>query len=104
MHGFILQIQLLLSALSAVLPLAPVNKRAQLAQILQTIASALALGEAAAETSKDLAVKFAALRAEIEHVAALSASARADELEAAFERVRAASAAFRAVTTNSVRP
>jgi hypothetical protein len=95
MDAFILQIQLLLAALSAVLPLAPARSRAQLGHVLETIAAALKLGEAAAGAAEELAQKFARLHAEVTQMAALSTHVSAEELDAAFERVRAASAAFR---------
>lgn len=101
MHAFLIQTQLLLAALSAALPLAPAGKRAQLAHVLETIATALKLGESAMETAESLAAKFAALRGEVERMAAASPHASPDELEAAFERVRSASAAFRAAYTES---
>lgn len=99
MHGFVIQVQLLLAALSAVLPLAPARNRAQLAHVLETIAAALKLGETALDSAESLASKFASLRGEVERMAALSPHASPDELEAAFERVRSASATFRAAYT-----
>ncbi len=101
MQGFILQVQLLLAALSAVLPLAPAGNRAHLAHVLETIAAALKLGQSAVEAGDNLAANFAALRGEVERMAALSAHASPDELETAFERVRSASAAFRSAYTQS---
>lgn len=96
MRNFITQAQLLLAALSAVLPLAPAGKRAHLAHVLETIAAALKLGESAAAAGESLATKFAALRSEVEGMAALNEHASVEELEAVFARVRAASADFRA--------
>lgn len=101
MHAFIIQAQLLLGALAAILPLAPAGNRAQLAHVLETIAAALKIGESAMDSAESLAVKFAALRGEVERMAAVTPHASPDELEAAFERVRSASASFRAAYTQS---
>jgi hypothetical protein len=101
MHAFFIQVQLLLAALSAALPLAPAGNRAQLADVLETIATALKLGESAMDSAESLAARFAAPRGEVERMAAVSPHASPDELEMAFERVRSASAAFRAAYTES---
>jgi hypothetical protein len=101
LSGFILQVQLLLAALSAVLPLAPEKNRAHLAHVLETIAAALKLGETAAGAGAELATKFAALRSEVEEMAALSTTVSAEQFEAAFERVRVASTALGIAATPS---
>jgi hypothetical protein len=104
MSGFILQVQLLLAALSAVLPLAPEKNRAQLAHVLETIAAALRLGEVAAGAGAELGARFAALRGEIEQMAAASAEVDLQQLEAAFARVRVASVALRVAAFPSATP
>lgn len=101
MPVFLLQLQLLLAALGAVLPLAPASKRDELGRILETIAAAVRFGEAAAGGLDELTAKLAAVRGEIETMAAAGREASAADLEAAFDRVRAASAAFRAAITDS---
>jgi hypothetical protein len=90
------QVQLLLGALSALLPLAPQSARDQLAGVLDLASQALRLTQAGARELDDLAVKLRGVRTEIEHMAEAGAIVTADRFDQAFERVRVASAAFRA--------
>lgn len=92
MEKLIPPMQALLTALTTILPLAPARNRAAIADVLETVAVALRLGELAAGAADDLAAKFAALRAETEAMTEIGEA----ELAAAFDRVRAASSAFRA--------
>jgi len=93
--NWIMQLQLLLAALSAFLPLAPSESRERIADVLDTAARALAAGGAIAGNVDDLAVKLAAVRAEVEAMVAAGRQVTADELDVAMARVRAASANFR---------
>jgi len=96
MINFILQLQLLLAALSAFLPLVPADSRARIGEILDMAGKALAAGGAVASNVDDLAKKLADIRADVEAMAAAGRSVTPGELDAAMTRVRAASAAFRA--------
>ncbi len=96
MLNFILQLQMLLAALSAFLPLVPEESRIRAAEIIDTVAKALAVGSAIGANLDDLATKLAAIRAEVEAMASAGHVVSADALEAAMTRVRVASAAFRA--------
>jgi hypothetical protein len=95
MLNLLLQLQLLLAALSAFLPLVPEEHRVRAAEILDVAAKALAAGGSIASNVDDLAVKLAAIRAEVEAMAASGRSVSEEQLDAAMVRVRAASAAFR---------
>jgi hypothetical protein len=95
MLNWIMQLQLLLTALSAFLPLAPNQYRERIAEVLDIAAKALAAGGAVAANVDDLALKLAAIRAEVEAMAASGRAVTADELDAAMSRVRTASATFR---------
>lgn len=95
MLNWIMQLQLLLTALSALLPFAPEPQRARFAEVLDVAARALAAGGVVAANLDDLAAKLAAVRAEVEAMAAAGHKVSAAELDAAMARVRAASAAFR---------
>lgn len=95
MSNFLLQLQLLLAVLSALLPLLPDALRARAGEILDIAGKALTLGGSLSAGAEDLAQKLAAIRAEIEAMAAARHSVTADELDAAMSRVSAASAAFR---------
>jgi len=95
MSSFLLQLQLLLAALSALLPLLPDGLRARAGEILDVAGKALSLGGALSSGAEQLAQKLAAVRAEVEAMAAARHSVTADELDAAMARVSAASAAFR---------
>jgi hypothetical protein len=97
MEKLILQLQAALAVLAALLPLAPAKSRATIAHGLEAIAAALRLGELAAGAAQELAERVAALQTEV----AANAEIGEADLEAAFERVRAASAAFRAAFAQS---
>lgn len=96
MHALILQLQLLLAALSAFLPLVPEESRERAGAILDMAAKALAAGGSVASNLDDLSRKLAAVRAEVEAMAAAGRAVEPDELDAALARVKAASEAFRA--------
>ncbi|MFZ2030011.1 MAG: hypothetical protein WAU68_06880 [Vitreimonas sp.] len=95
MSNFLLQLQLLLSVLSTLLPLLPDALRARAGEILDIAGKALSLGDVLSTGAEDLAQKLAAIRAEIEAMAAARHAVTADELDAAMARVSAASAALR---------
>jgi hypothetical protein len=96
MLNLMLQLQMLLAALSAFLPLVPTDNRARAAEILDMAAKALAAGGAVASNLDDLAQKLADVRAEVESMAASNRTLTGDDLDKAMARVRTASAAFRA--------
>lgn len=96
MLNMILQVQMLLAALSALLPLVPSDARARVGEILDVTAKALSVGAAVGANLDDLAGKLAAVRAEVETMAATGRQVTAAELDAAMARVRTASTAFRA--------
>jgi len=96
MSNLILQLQLLLTAVSALLPLAPEQHRASAAEILDFAAGVLAAGGAVAANAPDLAAKLAAIRADVEIMAGAGRAVSIEEMDAAIARVRTASAAFRA--------
>jgi hypothetical protein len=96
MSNLLLQLQLLLAALSAFLPLVPEERRMRAGEILDVAAKVLSASGAVATNIDDLAVKLAAIRAEVEAMAATGQSVSAEQLDAAMIRVRSASAAFRA--------
>lgn len=95
MLNLILQLQMLLAALSAFLPLVPADQRARAGGFLEIAAKALSAGAAVGANLDDLAVKLAAVRAEVEAMATAGETVSAEQLDAAMERVRSASAAFR---------
>ena len=95
MLNWIMQLQLLLTALSTLLPFAPEKYRARIAEVLDAAARALAAGSSVAANLDDLAAKLAAVRAEVEAMAQGGHVVTDVELDAAMARVRAASAAFR---------
>jgi hypothetical protein len=90
------QLQLLLAAVSALLPFAPEAARAKLAGVLDLAAQALRATQAGARELEDLAGRLRAIRTDIERMAEAGQTVSPDRLDEAFERVRAASAAFRA--------
>jgi len=95
MSNLLLQVQLLLAALSALLPLVPDEYRARAGEILDIAARALtAIGVVTANLG-DLAAKLADVRREVEAMAGAGRAVSADELDAAMARVRTASNAFR---------
>jgi hypothetical protein len=96
MLNLILQVQMLLAALSAFLPLVPEAQRTRAAAILDLAAQALAAGGAVASNLDDLAKKLADVRAEVEAMAASGRAVTDAEMDAALTRVRDASVAFRA--------
>lgn len=96
MLNWIMQLQLLLAALSTFLPLAPEKHKDKIAEVLEAAAKALAAGGAIAVNVDDLAVKLAAIRAEVEAMVGAGRAVTADELDIAMARVRTASATFRA--------
>ena len=95
MLNLILQVQMLLAALSAFLPLVPEAQRTRAAAILDLAAQVLATGGAVATNVDDLAKKLAGVRAEVEAMAASGRAVSDVEMDAALSRVRTASAAFR---------
>lgn len=95
MQNMLLQIQLLLTALAALLPLAPVAARARLASMLDVAGQALRIGEAAGRHADDLAAKLAAIRRDVERMVESGERITPDRLDEAWARVAAASAAFR---------
>lgn len=96
MLNMILQLQMLLAALSAFLPLVPGQQRSRAAEILDVAAKALAAGGSVAVNVDDLAVKLAGIRAEVEAMVAAGREVSAAQFDAAMARVRTASAGFRA--------
>ncbi len=96
MHRLILQVQLLLAALSALLPLVPADHRSRVAEILETAAKALAFTGVLGAGADDIAEKLAAIRADVEAMAVNGRAPSDQELGAAIARVRAASADLRA--------
>jgi len=96
MLNLILQLQMLLAALSALLPLVPEESRERAAEIIDTVAKVLTAGNSVGANLDDLAAKLAAIRAEVEAMAAVGRHVSGEELEASMARVRTASAAFRA--------
>ena len=96
MLNLMLQVQMLLAALSAFLPLVPEAQRSRAADILDLAAKALAAGGAVASNVDDLAKKLADVRADVEAMAASGRAVTDAEMDVALGRVRGASAAFRA--------
>lgn len=96
MLNLVLQLQMLLAALSAFLPLVPEERRERAGEVLNVVAKALSVGGAIGANLDDLAAKLAAIRAEVEAMVQAGRSVTPEELDAAMARVRTASAAFRA--------
>lgn len=96
MLNLMLQLQLLLAALSAFLPLVPADHRTRAAEIIDIAAKALAAGGSIGANLDDLAAKLSAVRAEVEAMAVAGRAVTSEELDAVMVRVRSASAAFRA--------
>lgn len=96
MTKIVLQVQLLLAALSALLPLVPESHRGRVGEILEVAARALSFGGVLTTNFDDLSAKLAAIRAEVEAMAAEGREVSGAELDAAMLRVRTASASFRA--------
>ena len=101
MLNLVLQVQMLLAALSAFLPLVPETQRTRAAAILELAAQALAAGGAVAANVDDLAKKLAAVRADVEAMAAAGHVLTNAEMDTALARVRSASSAFRAALTEA---
>lgn len=97
MEKLILQMQLALTVLAAALPLTPARNRTLIAHGLETIASTLRVGELAAGAAEELADRLAALHVQTASMADVGEA----DLEAAFERVKAASASFRTAFAQS---
>ena len=95
MYALMLQVQMLLAALSAFLPLVPADSRARAAEFLDMAAKALAAGGSVAANLDDLAQKLARVRAEVEAMAAAGRAVTPEQLDAAMMHVRAASSSFR---------
>ena len=95
MLNIMLQLQMLLAALSAFLPLVPLSERKRAAEFLDLAAQAVAVGGSVATNLDDLAQKLAAIRADVEAMVTAGRAVTADELDAAMARVRTASAMFR---------
>lgn len=95
MHALILQLQLLLAALGALLPLVPEASRVRIAALFELAAKALLLGDRAAGQAHDLAQKLARIRADVEAMAAEGRPLTPDRIDEAWTRVEAASRAFR---------
>lgn len=96
MLALLRQLQLLLAVFSALLPLAPEAVRARAAEVLAAVARALAGADAVATNLDDLARKLASIRTEVEAMAQSGHDVTVEEMDAAMERVRRASTAFRA--------
>jgi hypothetical protein len=96
MPNLLLQLQLLLAALSALLPLIPADFRAKAASFLDLAGRALSVSASVAADVSDLADRLADVRAEIEAVAAAGRAVTGDEFDAVMARITTASAAFRA--------
>ena len=96
MLNLILQLQMLLAALSAFLPLVPEESRERAAEVLNVVGKALAVGGSIGANVDDLAQKLAAIRAEVEAMASAGRGVTSEELDVAMARVRTASASFRA--------
>lgn len=96
MHPLLLQLQLLLAALSALAPLLPGSGEGPVLRALGFVGQALSAGAAATQDLAVLAGKLKAMREEVEAIAVRETPLAAEELDAALERLRAASAAFRA--------
>lgn len=101
MLNLILQVQMLLAALSTFLPLVPEAQRTRVSAILDLAGKALAVGGAVAPNIDDLARKLAAIRADVEAMVARGGDVTSDEMAAALARVRTASAAFRAAVADA---
>lgn len=104
MLNLLLQLQLLLAALSAFLPLVPDAHRVRAAEILDVAAKVLGAGGAIASNVDDLAVKLAAIRAEVEAMVAGGRAISIEQMDTGMARVRAASTAFRAALQTAEAP
>ena len=96
MTQLILQAQLLLAVLSALLPLAPDEHRARIAEILDLAGKAIAAGGAVAINVQEASAKLAKIRRELETLVAEGRAPDEEAFDAVIARVRAASAEIRA--------
>ncbi len=96
MNTLILELRLLLSALSLFLPLLPPEGRARVGDVLEAAARALNLTSGLAQDWTALTQKLAAVRGEVEALTQSGRPLAAEDLEQAMARVRTASHAFRA--------
>ncbi|MBL8530790.1 MAG: hypothetical protein JNK94_03555 [Hyphomonadaceae bacterium] len=96
MQQIIVQVQMLLVALSGLLPLVREEHRGRAGEILAFAGAVLKASGALAANASDLARKLTDVRAEVESMAESGRPVTAEEMEGAIARVRAASAAFRA--------
>ncbi len=103
MLNLIAQVQMLLAALAAFLPLVPDRQRVRAAALLDLAAKALAAGASTAANLDDLAAKLAIVRADVEVMAASGRAVTEAEMDAALARVRAASAGFREALSDAAR-
>lgn len=95
MQKLIFQLQLLLTALGALLPFVPEASRARVAVLFDLAGKALLIGDHAAEHVQDLAEKLARIRVDVEAMASEGRPLTADQIDEAWARVDAASRAFR---------
>lgn len=96
MLTLLLQLQMLLSAVVAVLQASPLDQKPRVHAVLAAVGEALRFGAAAGEGAQALAVRIGALRRELEALGARETPLRAEEVDAVLARVRSASEAFRA--------
>lgn len=94
MPAVLMQLQMLLSALSAFMQVTPLAAKPRALEALSFVGRALSAGAAAAEEVEDLADRLRVLRLEVEQMAQRREPLRSEELDAALARVRAASAGF----------
>lgn len=94
MPAVLMQLQMLLSALSAFMQVTPLAAKPRALEALSFVGRALSAGAAAAEEVEDLADRLRVLRLEVEQMAQRREPLRPEELDAALARVRAASAGF----------
>ncbi len=86
MLNVIAQLEMLIAAISAFLPLIPEEQRDRATRFLSLAARGLSAGAHAAANLEDLADKLALIRAEVEAMAEAGASVSAAQLDAAMER------------------
>jgi hypothetical protein len=97
----VVQLQLLLGALSAILPLSPPEHRARLAEVFELAGRVLSVGALGGETLNDLTTKLRRVRVDIERLVETGAPVTPEQLDAAMAKVRRASAAFRAAAAQA---
>jgi hypothetical protein len=96
MANLLVQVQMLVAALSALLPLVPDEHKGRATAILEIAAKALAAAASASANADDLAFKLIAIRDEVDAMVRAGRTVTAVDLDAAMARVSAASAALRA--------